>query len=78
MPAKSSQPWTSIGAEFAAGRMDVDTIWRFVDEAVRDDERRVVQAAIRQAARFERHVAEDPEALKGYRDAVIDVFRTNL
>lgn len=65
----------SIGAEFAAGRMDVDTIWRFVDEAVRDDERRVVQAAIRQAARFERHVADDPDAIKGYRNAVIDVFR---
>lgn len=65
----------SVGAEFAAGRMDVDTIWRFVDEAVRDDERRVAQAAIRQAARFERHVADDPEALNGYRYAVIDVFR---
>lgn len=65
----------SIGAEFAAGRMDVDTIWRFVDEAVRDDERRVVQAAIRQAARFERHVADDPDAIEGYRNAVIEVFR---
>lgn len=65
----------SIGAEFAAGRMDVDTIWRFVDEAVRDDERRVVQAAVRQAARFERHVADDPDAIEGYRNAVIDVFR---
>lgn len=67
----------SIGAEFAAGRMDVDTIWRFVDEAVRDDERRVVQAAIRQAARFERHVADDPDAIQGYRNAVIDVFRAS-
>ena len=67
----------SIGAEFSAGRMDVDTIWRFVDEAVRDDERRVVQAAIRQAARFERHLGDDPEALAGYRNAVIDVFRAS-
>lgn len=66
----------SIGAEFAAGRMDVDTVWRFIDEAVRDDERRVVQAAIRQAARFEQHVASDPEALAGYRAAVLDVFRS--
>lgn len=65
----------SIGAEFAAGRMDVDTVWRFVDEAVRDDERRVVQAAIRQAARFERHVASDPDALAGYRAEILDVFR---
>ena len=65
----------SIGAEFAAGRMDVDTIWRFVDEAVRDDERRVVQAAIRQAARFEQHVVDDPVALAGYQSAISDVFR---
>lgn len=65
----------SIGAEFTAGRMDVDTIWRFVDEAVRDDERRVAQAAIRQAARFERHLADHPEALAGYRAQVLDLFR---
>ncbi|MEL7032967.1 MAG: M1 family metallopeptidase [Pseudomonadota bacterium] len=65
----------SVGAEFAAGRIDVQTVWRFIDEAVRDDERRVVQAAIREAGRFERLVANDEEALAGYRSAIIDVFR---
>ncbi|MCR9223969.1 MAG: M1 family metallopeptidase [Hyphomonas sp.] len=65
----------SAGAEFAAGRLDVDTIWRFIDEAVRDEERRVVQAAIRQATRFERLLANDETALAGYREAVIDVFQ---
>ena len=65
----------SVGAEFAAGRIDVQTVWRFIDEAVHDDERRVVQAAIREAGRFERLVANDPAALAGYRNAVIDVFR---
>ncbi len=65
----------SVGAEFARGRIDVQTVWRFIDEAVRDDERRVVQAAIREAGRFEALVAGDAEALAGYRSAVIDVFR---
>ena len=65
----------SVGAEFAAGRIDVQTVWRFIDQAVRDDERRVVQAAIREAGRFERLVANDAAALAGYRNAVIDVFR---
>lgn len=65
----------SVGAEFAAGRIDVQTVWRFIDEAVRDEERRVVQAAIREAGRFERLVANDEEALAGYRSAIIDVFR---
>lgn len=65
----------SAGAEFAAGRLDVDTVWRFIDEAVRDDERRVVQAAIRQAQRFERLLGNDADARAGYRAAVLDVFR---
>lgn len=65
----------SAGAEFAAGRLDVDTVWRFIDEAVRDEERRVVQAAIRQAAKFERLVAGDDAAAAGYRAAILDVFR---
>lgn len=65
----------SAGAEFAAGRLDVDTVWRFIDEAVQDDERRVVQAAIRQATKFERIVADDDAAAAGYRTAVLDVFR---
>lgn len=65
----------SAGAEFAAGRLDVQTVWRFIDEAVRDDERRVVQAAIRQAGRFERLLADDEAALAGYRAALLDVFR---
>ncbi|MCR9078793.1 MAG: M1 family metallopeptidase [Hyphomonadaceae bacterium] len=65
----------SAGAEFAAGRLDVDTVWRFIDEAVRDDERRVVQAAIRQATKFERLVAGDDAAAAGYRAAVLDVFQ---
>ncbi|MCR9269465.1 MAG: M1 family metallopeptidase [Hyphomonadaceae bacterium] len=65
----------SVGAEFAAGRIDVDTVWRFIDEAVRDEERRVVQAAIREAGRFERFVTQDEQALAGYRAAVLDVFR---
>lgn len=65
----------SVGAEFAAGRIDVQTVWRFIDEAVRDDERRVVQAAIRQAERFERLAASDANALAGYRAGIIDVFR---
>ncbi|MEO1305123.1 MAG: M1 family metallopeptidase [Pseudomonadota bacterium] len=64
----------SVGAEFAAGRIDVQTVWRFVDEAVRDDERRVVQAAIREAGRFARLAAEDEIALAGYRAAILDVF----
>ncbi|MEL6857764.1 MAG: M1 family metallopeptidase [Pseudomonadota bacterium] len=65
----------SIGAEFAAGRTSIGTVWRFIDEAVRDDERRVVQAAIRQAGRFTPHVAGDEAALAGYRAAILDVFR---
>lgn len=65
----------SVGAEFAAGRIDVQTVWRFIDEAVRDDERRVVQAAIRQTERFERLVKSDPDALAGYRAGIADVFR---
>ena len=65
----------SVGAEFAAGRIDVQTVWRFIDEASRDDERRVVEAAIREARRFERLASADPAALEGYRTAVLDVFR---
>nr|WP_070959957.1 M1 family metallopeptidase [Hyphomonas sp. Mor2] len=65
----------SAGAEFAAGRLDVDTVWRFIDEAVRDEERRVVQAAIKQAQRFERLLGSDESAAAGYRAAVLDVFR---
>ncbi len=65
----------SAGAEFAAGRLDVDTVWRFIDEAVKDEERRVVQAAIRQATRFERLLSDDAAALAGYRAAVLDVFK---
>ena len=64
----------SVGAEFAAGRIDIQTVWRFIDEAVRDDERRVVQAAIREAGRFGRLTARDDAALEGYRAAVLDVF----
>lgn len=65
----------SVGAEFAAGRIDVQTVWRFIDEAVRDDERRVVQAAIREAGKFERLLAGDEAALAGYRASILDVFR---
>lgn len=65
----------SVGAEFSAGRIDVQTVWRFIDEAVKDDERRVVQAAIRQAGKFERLVADDAAALAGYRASILDVFR---
>jgi len=65
----------SAGAEFAAGRLDVDTVWRFIDEAVRDDERRVVQAAVREATKFERLLAGDEAAMAGYQASVIDVFR---
>lgn len=65
----------SVGAEFAAGRIDPQTVWRFVDEAVRDDERRVVQAAIREARRFEKFMAREEEALASYRAAVLDVFK---
>ncbi|MEL7283027.1 MAG: M1 family metallopeptidase, partial [Pseudomonadota bacterium] len=65
----------SVGAEFAAGRIDVQTVWRFIDEAVRDDERRVVQAAIREAGRFKAFVDSDADALVGYRAEILDVFR---
>lgn len=65
----------SVGADFAARRVAVDTVWRFIDEAVRDEERRVVQAAIREAGRFDDLVASDPAAQAGYRAAIIDVFR---
>ncbi|MEL7111559.1 MAG: M1 family metallopeptidase [Pseudomonadota bacterium] len=65
----------SVGAEFAAGRIGVDTVWRFIDEAVRDDERRVVQAAMREAGRFSQRVAGDEVASDGFRASVIDVFR---
>ncbi|MEM7638364.1 MAG: M1 family metallopeptidase [Pseudomonadota bacterium] len=74
-PGEKLATLDSVGAEFMAGRIDVQTVWRFIDEAVRDDERRVVQAAIREAGRFEALVAGDAEALAGYRSAVIDVFR---
>ncbi|MEL7539305.1 MAG: M1 family metallopeptidase [Pseudomonadota bacterium] len=74
-PGEKLSTLDSVGAEFAAGRIDVETVWRFIDEAVRDDERRVVQAAIREAGRFERLVANDDEALAGYRRAILDVFR---
>ena len=65
----------SVGAEFAAGRIDVQTVWRFIDEAVKDDERRVVQAAVREAGKFERLLADDDAALAGYRANILDVFR---
>ncbi|MEM9571237.1 MAG: M1 family metallopeptidase [Pseudomonadota bacterium] len=65
----------SVGADFATRRVSVDTVWRFIDEAVRDEERRVVQAAIREAGRFDDLVASDPAAQAGYRAAIIDVFR---
>lgn len=65
----------SVGAEFAAGRIDVQTVWRFIDEAVRDEERRVVQAAIREAGKFERLLANDEDAIAGYHAAILDVFR---
>lgn len=65
----------SAGAEFAAGRLDVDTVWRFIDEAVRDNERRVVQAAISEAEQFAKLVEGDAAAESGYRAAVLDVFR---
>ncbi|NQY14803.1 MAG: M1 family metallopeptidase [Henriciella sp.] len=65
----------SVGADFATRRVSVDTVWRFIDEAVRDDERRVVQAAIREAGRFSDLVASDSEAQAGYRSAILDVFR---
>ena len=65
----------SVGAEFAAGRIGVDTVWRFIDEAVKDDERRVVQAAIREAGRFAPLVGSDETASEGYRAGILDVFR---
>lgn len=65
----------SAGAEFAAGRLDVDTVWRFIDEAVRDDERRVVQAAISEAEQLAKLVQGDAAAEAGYRASVLDVFR---
>ena len=65
----------SVGAEFAAGRIDAQTVWRYIDEAAKDDERRVVQAAIRQAERFERLVIDDPDALAAYQWAIGDIFR---
>lgn len=74
-PGEKLSVLDSAGAEFAAGRLDVDTVWRFIDEAVRDDERRVVQAAIREATRFERLLARDEAAKAGYQASVIDVFR---
>lgn len=64
----------SVGAEFAAGRMQVDTLWRYIDEGARDEERRVVQAAIHQARQLARHVEDDDVALAGYRAAIRDVF----
>ena len=73
-PAEKLVTLDSAGAEFAAGRMQVDTLWRYIDEAARDDERRVVQAAIRQADQLARHVEKDAVALAGYRAAVRDVF----
>ena len=74
-PGEKLATLDSVGAEFAAGRIDVQTVWRFIDEAVRDEERRVVQAAIREAGRFETLVASDAEALAGYRRAILDLFR---
>ncbi|MEO1324078.1 MAG: M1 family metallopeptidase [Pseudomonadota bacterium] len=65
----------SVGADFATRRVSVDTVWRFIDEAVRDDERRVVQAAIREAGRFKAFVDSDADALVGYRAEILDVFR---
>ncbi|MEL6693552.1 MAG: M1 family metallopeptidase [Pseudomonadota bacterium] len=74
-PAEKLSTLDSVGAEFAAGRIDVQTVWRFIDEAVQDEERRVVQAAIREARKFERLLADDETALAGYRANVLDVFR---
>jgi len=68
----------SAGAEFAAGRLDVQTVWRFIDEAVRDEERRVVQSAIKQARRFERLLSNDDAAMSGYQAAIVDVFQYRL
>ena len=74
-PGEKLSTLDSIGAEFAAGRIDPLTVWRFIDEAVHDEERRVVQAAIREAIRFERLVSENPEALSAYRAGLIDLFK---
>lgn len=65
----------SVGAEFNAGRIDVQTVWRFIDEAVRDEERRVVQAAIVQAQRFDKLLRSDADALEAYQSAIADLFR---
>ena len=77
-PGEQLATLDSAGAEFAAGRLDVQTVWRFIDEGARVDERRVVAAAIAQAERFERHVAGDEAALAGYRAALSDVFASRL
>ena len=78
VPGEQLSTLDSAGAEFAAGRLDVQTVWRFIDEGARVDERRVVAAAIAQAERFERHVAGDAVALAGYRAALSDVFASRL
>lgn len=68
----------SVGAEFAAGRIDVDTVWRFIDEGARAGERRVVSAAIRQAERFKPLAESDAEAYLAYKAQVADIFGDRL
>ncbi len=77
-PGEQMAVLDSVGAEFAAGRIDIGTVWNFIDEATRVEERRVVAAAIIQAMRFEQHVENDAVALAGYRAALIDVFEARL
>ncbi|MDJ0920373.1 MAG: M1 family metallopeptidase [Henriciella sp.] len=77
-PGEQMSTLDSIGAEFAAGRIDVDTVWRFIDEAARADERRVVSAAIRQAERLKPLVENDPDAFAGYKAQIADIFSDRL
>ncbi|MEO0549260.1 MAG: M1 family metallopeptidase [Pseudomonadota bacterium] len=77
-PSEQMAALDSVGAEFAAGRIGVDTVWRFIDEGAKAEERRVVSAAIRQAGRFKPLVESDPAAFAGYKASVADIFEARL
>ncbi len=73
-PGEQMAALDSARAEFAAGRLDVETLWRFIEEGAQAEERRVVAAAIVLARRFGRHVNSDEAALTGYRAQLGEVF----
>jgi len=74
-PGEQLSVLDSAGAGFTAGQMPPELIWTFIRKAAQNPEYRVVQAALREAGRFEKWVHEDPAALQAYRQMISEIFR---